>query len=107
MVRKRLALLAALAGLGLVGGCSSTSCPGERTSFLDRFRRHPAPECCVMEGGAQAAPVTEGPVIQDNAMMVPAPQPGSCAQPAPITQPPRLVPQPSAQAQPRPYVVPQ
>lgn len=112
MVRKRLAFLTALAGLGLLGGCSSTpSCPGEsRPSFLDRFRRHPAPECCV-EGGAMAAPVSDGPVLSEGApgTIVPAPTGGgACLQPAPVpslSQPQRLVPQPSGQpqAQPRPY----
>ena len=110
MVRKRLAFLTALAGLGLLGGCSSTpSCPGERPSFLDRFRRHPAQECCV-EGGAMAAPVSDGPVLSEGGMVVTPPSSGggACLQPAPVpslSQPQRLVPQPSAQpqAQPKPY----
>jgi hypothetical protein len=117
MVRKRLAFLTALAGLGLLGGCSTTpSCPGEpRPSFLDRFRRHPT-ECCV-EGNTMAAPVGDGPVLTEGAsgtVMVPGPMNGggSCGQPAPlgpaplapVPQQPRLVPQPQAQSQPRPYI---
>ena len=112
MVRKRLAFLIALAGLGLLGGCSSTpSCPGERPSFLDRFRRHPT-ECCVEGGNAMAAPM-DGPVLTDGAsgtVVVPAPTNGggACLQPSPVpplSQPQRLVPTPQGQpqAQPRPY----
>lgn len=113
MVRKRLAFLTALAGLGLLGGCSSTpSCPGEqRPSFLDRFRRHPAPECCVENGAMMTAPVADGPVLSEGApgtVVAPAPTPGgggACLQPAPVpslSQPQRLVPQPQAQS--RPYI---
>jgi hypothetical protein len=109
MVRKRLAFLTAIAGLGLLGGCSSTpSCPGEqRPSFFDRFRRHPAPECCVENGAMMTAPVADGPVLSDGAVVAPPPASGggACLQPAPVpslSQPQRLVPQP--QAQPRGFV---
>jgi hypothetical protein len=108
MVRKRLAFLAALVGLGLVGGCSSSSsscCPNERPSFWDRFRRQP--QCCDT-GAVVSTPGAEGPTITSgDPVVLPQPQVAGpqCAPQGtispPLSQPPRLAPQP--QAQPRQF----
>jgi hypothetical protein len=113
MVRKHLAFLAALVGVGLIGGCSSTSnncCPNERPSLWDRIRHRP--QCCET-GAVVGNPGAEGPVMSEgDAVVLPQPQTAT-AQPGPgctgtisppLSQPPRLAPQPQPQAQQRPYV---
>src|SRR5437870_12857222 len=106
MVRTRLAALAVAAGLC---GCSTLA----NHPWFNHTPR-PVSECagcptcpgCPGYGGEVGAyPVTEGPVLGDAPVVVPAvpgngnglvPQPGV----PPLTSPPRLVPQP---AQPIPY----
>ena len=123
MIRKRLAVLAAAAGLGLLSGCSSptmTCC--NRPSFFGRLTgRMRTVEVVPVESGG--APCCDGPMLMDRGPVVmpsvPAmpgvsgvpgmpPVPGSapCAPGgvpggAPLAPVPRLVPEPQAQA--RPY----
>ncbi len=122
MIRKRLAALAAVAGLGLLSGCAnnSTACNsgcGLFSRLCGRTRTTTIEAMPVIESSGLGC--CEGPVLMDRGPIVmpsapldfpgmpaspcaPAVPPGFAPGAAPLAPVPRIVPEPQAQA--RPYV---
>jgi hypothetical protein len=130
MIRKRLAILAAFAGLGFIVGCSSSrtgcsTCSCSGGGFMSRLtgRARTVETGPIIEGDSMPTCCGDGPLLMDRGPMMMAPHDGlpssPCTTPGfmpgsmpsgmpsgvpgsvPFAPPPRLVPEPQAQA--RPY----
>src|SRR5438067_7012449 len=116
MIHKRLAILAAAAGLGLLSGCSGSRSTCSSTSGFSGFfgrltgRARTVEVMPAYESGDQ--PCCDGPLLSDHGPVVMPSMggvpsfpsaPGAIPGGAPLAPVPRLVPEPQPQARSYPY----